>query len=174
MRDILGSIEGEFRRYKVLGERAIDQLNDNELSMPGPGEGNSIAVIVWHLSGNLKSRFTDFLTSDGEKPWRKRDEEFRFRQVTRAELLEKWSEGWNTLFAALRPLSDDDLFQDVVIRGETFKAHEALQRLMAHAAYHAGQIVYLAKSFRGRDWKTLSIPLGGSHQFNLNHKGQRP
>ena len=174
MRDIIGSIEGEFRRYKVLGERAIEQLQDSELSAPGPGEGNSIAVIVWHLSGNLKSRFTDFLTSDGEKLWRKRDEEFRFRQVTRAELLQKWAEGWNTLFESLQSLSDDDLFKNVVIRGETFKAHEALHRLMAHAAYHAGQIVYLAKSFRGGDWKILTIPLGQSDAFNLNPKGQRP
>src|SRR4030095_14140043 len=93
MRDIIASIEGEFRRYKVLADQAIDQLADHELSMLGPGEGNSIVIIAWHLSGNLKSRFTDFLTSDGEKPWRNRDEEFESRKVTRSELKDKWNGG---------------------------------------------------------------------------------
>jgi hypothetical protein len=174
MRDIIASIEGEFRRYKVLADQAIDQLADHELSMLGPGEGNSIVIIAWHLSGNLKSRFTDFLTSDGEKPWRNRDEEFESRKVTRSELKDKWNGGWDVLFASLQSLSDADLFKSVVIRGESFKVHEALHRLMAHAAYHAGQIVYLAKCIRGRDWKCLSIPLGGSSQFNRNPVGQRP
>jgi hypothetical protein len=129
---------------------------------------------VWHLSGNLKSRFTDFLTADGEKPWRKRDEEFESRSVTAAELFLKWDEGWAALFHSLESMSDEDLSRSVVIRGESFKAHEALHRLMAHAAYHVGQIVYLAKSFRGSEWKSLSIPLGMSEQYNLNPTSQRP
>jgi hypothetical protein len=174
MRDIVSSIEGEFRRYKKLGEASIDQLRDEELAKPGPGGANSIAILVWHLSGNLRSRFTDFLTSDGEKPWRSRDEEFKSRSVTRPELLAKWQEGWDTLFAALQLLDDGDLGKTVVIRGERFKAHEALHRLMAHAAYHAGQIVYLSKSLRGSEWKCLSIPLGASDQFNQDPVGQRP
>ena len=174
MRDIITSIDGEFRRYKKLGDSSIAQLRDEELSESGPGGGNSVAILVWHLSGNLKSRFTGFLTSDGEKPWRIRDEEFRSRSVTRPELLEKWEEGWNALFKTLDSLSDDDLFEPVIIRGETFKAHEALHRLMAHASYHTGQIVYLAKAFRAGDWKCLSIPLGKSEEFNKNPKGQRP
>src|SRR5262245_29832348 len=144
MRDIVASIEGEFRRYRKLSEDAIAQLAEPELSALGPGDGNSIAIIVWHLAGNLKSRFTDFLTSDGEKPWRNRDDEFRRRDVTRSELMEKWQEGWHALSAALQPLTDEDLAKKVVIRGERFTVHEALHRLMAHAAYHAGQIVYVA------------------------------
>ncbi|MBI2150946.1 MAG: DUF1572 family protein [Acidobacteria bacterium] len=174
MREIMSSIEGEFRRYRKLGEEAIRQLKPEELSQRGPGEGNSVAIIVWHLSGNLKSRFTAFLTDDGEKPWRKRDEEFQARSVTAAELSEKWNEGWAVLTATLRSLTDDDLTKPVVIRGETFKAHEALHRLMAHAAYHVGQIVYLAKSFRGSEWRSLSIPLGASEAYNRNPTLQRP
>jgi hypothetical protein len=174
MRAIITSIEGEFRRYKKLGEDAIVQLADEDLSKSGPGEGNSISIIVWHLSGNLKSRFTAFLTSDGEKPWRNRDDEFRPRQVNRPELMEKWQEGWDVLFPTLQSLSDADLDRTVVIRGETFRAHEALHRLMAHAAYHVGQIVYLAKSMRADDWKCLSIPLGGSEEARRNPLGQRP
>ena len=173
MRDIISSIEGEFRRYKRLGDESIGQLRDEELAQPGPGGGNSAAILVWHLSGNLKSRFTDFLTSDGEKPWRSRDEEFQARSVRRSELREKWNEGWEILFATLQSLNDADLGRTVVIRGESFKAHEALHRLMAHAAYHAGQLVYLAKALRGPDWKCLSIPLGKSNEFNQNPTGQR-
>jgi uncharacterized damage-inducible protein DinB len=173
MREIITSIEGEFRRYKKLGDESIAQLHDQELIRSGDG-GNSVAILVWHLSGNLKSRFTDFLTSDGEKPWRNRDEEFRSRTVTRAELMAKWDEGWTVLFKTLGSLTDEDLFRTVVIRGETFTAHETLHRLLAHAAYHTGQIVYIAKGFRAGDWKCLSIPLGKSDEFNRNPKGQRP
>jgi uncharacterized damage-inducible protein DinB len=175
MRAILSSIEGEWRRYKALGEGAIRQLHDDELARNGPGGGNSIAVIVWHLAGNLKSRFTDFLTADGEKPWRDRDSEFESRSgVTRAELLEKWSDGWAALFAALQPLSDEDLSRGVTIRGERFPVYEALHRLLTHTSYHVGQIVYLAKEFRGNEWDCLSIPLGKSAEFNRNPVNQRP
>src|SRR3972149_9506463 len=162
MREIIASIEGEFRRYKKLGEEAISQITGEDLARPGPGGNNSVAVIVWHLSGNLKSRFMDFLTADGEKPWRKRDEEFQPRSVEKAELFEKWDEGWRVPFETLGVLSDSDLTKEVLIRGESFKANDALHRLMAHAAYHVGQIVYLAKSIRGQEWKCLSIPLGPS------------
>jgi hypothetical protein len=175
MRDIISSIEGEWRRYKALGEGAIRQLRDDELGKSGPGEGNSVAIVVWHVAGNLKSRFTDFLTSDGEKLWRNRDSEFEPRtNVTRAELLEIWEDGWRILFNALEPLKDANLLDTVTIRGEKFRVHDALHRLLAHTSYHVGQIVYLAKAFRGNDWKWLSIPPGKSAEFNLNPKGQRP
>ena len=117
MREFISSIEGEYRRYKSLGEGALRQVREDELSKAGPGDGNSIAVIVWHLSGNLRSRFTDLLTTDGEKPWRKRDEEFEPRAVTYAELLERWNEGWKTVLATLGELTDSDLSRTVTIRG---------------------------------------------------------
>jgi uncharacterized damage-inducible protein DinB len=173
MREIIASIEGEFRRYRKIAEESIRQLRPEEFSTAEREGDNSIAVLVWHLSGNLKSRFTDFLTSDGEKPWRKRDEEFRARSVTEAELFDKWNEGWTVLFSTLQSLTDEDLPKNVVIRGESFTVHETLHRLMAHAAYHVGQIVYVAKSFRGKEWKCLSIPLGASAQYNLKPGGQR-
>jgi uncharacterized damage-inducible protein DinB len=174
MRDLIASIEGEFRRYRKLGEEAIDQLQPEELAATAAEGANSVAVLVWHVSGNLKSRFTDFMTSDGEKPWRNREEEFAARTVSRQELLEKWNEGWTVLFAALQPLTDEDLKKTVIIRRESFLVHEALHRLMAHAAYHVGQIVYVAKTIRGGGWKCLSIPLGTSEVYNRNPKGQRP
>jgi uncharacterized damage-inducible protein DinB len=174
MRQIVSSIEGEWRRYKALGEGAFRQLRDDEIGKSGPGNGNSIAVIVWHIAGNLKSRFSDFLTSDGEKPWRHRDTEFEPRpDVTRAELLARWHDGWSTLFSALEPLQDKDLTRIVTIRGEEFNVLEALQRLVNHTSYHVGQIVYLAKTFRGSDWDSLSIPLGKSEEFNRNPTSQK-
>jgi hypothetical protein len=175
MRQIVSSIEAEWRRYKALGEGAIRQLKDDEIGRSGPGENNSVAVIVWHIAGNLKSRFTDFLTADGEKPWRHRDSEFEPRSgITRADLLDKWNDGWAVLFSAVDPLQDEDLFRVVTIRGEQFSVLETLQRLVAHTSYHVGQIVYLAKSFRGNAWDSLSIPLGKSEEYNRNPTSQRP
>jgi hypothetical protein len=166
-RDIIDSVAAEYRRYKQLGERAIAQMTDEELSRPSAPDDNSVAVIVWHLSGNLKSRFTDFLTSDGEKPWRKRDEEFVQRVVSREQLLSKWEDGWQVLLSTLDALSDDDLGKIVTIRQQPLKVHQALHRLMAHAAYHVGQIVFVAKSLRGADWQSLSIPRGRSDDFRV-------
>ncbi len=175
MRDVVSSIEGEWRRYKALGEGAFRQLRDDEIGKSDGSGENSVAIIVWHIAGNLKSRFQDFLTADGEKPWRKRDTEFEPRpNVTRAELLEKWNEGWTTLFEALAPLQDSDLSKMVTIRGEKFAVHDALLRLVTHTSYHVGQIVFLVKSFRGSDWNSLSIPLGKSEEFNRNPVGQKP
>jgi len=174
MRDILSSIEGEWRRYKVLADRALQQTRDDELGISPSTNENSIAAIVTHIAGNLKSRFADFLTSDGEKPWRDRDSEFEPRAVTRSELMKAWNDGWKTLFDALEPMTDADMSRTVTIRGEKFLVHETLHRLLAHTSYHVGQIVFLAKSFRGREWDSLSIPLGKSKEYNLNPKGQKP
>jgi hypothetical protein len=173
MRDIVSSIEAEWRRYKVLGEAAIGQIHDDELGYDAGG--NSVAVIVWHIAGNLRSRFTDFLGSDGEKPWRKRDSEFEDRtNVTRSELLDKWNTGWSALFAALEPLSDEDLSRMVSIRGVKFGVHEALHRGLAHTSYHVGQIVFLGKGFRGSEWKSLTIPRGKSTEYNQNPVHEKP
>ena len=158
MTNVLSSIESEYRRYKALGEGAFEQASDEDLSRPGPGGGNSLAIVVWHVSGNLKSRFTEFLTSDGEKPWRNRESEFDSRTVSQRELLDKWEDGWSVLFAALAGLKDDDLPREVAIRGVAHTVAQALHRSLAHTAYHVGQIVYLAKALRGDAWRSLSIP----------------
>lgn len=163
---MIASVRAELVRYKDLGDKAIAQLDGAALSSPAPGGGNSIATICRHVSGNLRSRFTDFLTTDGEKPWRKRDEEFEPRDVTRDELLEKWEQGWGVLLAALDGLSDADLERTVTIRTQSLTVQEALLRALAHVSYHVGQIVYAAKVLRGADWTCLSIPPGQSEQFN--------
>jgi hypothetical protein len=172
---IVSSIAGEFRRYKALGDAALAQLKDEELAIGTAANGsNSAAILVWHVGGNLRSRFTDFLTSDGEKPWRARDEEFTTRAVTREELLEKWNGGWDALFGALDGLSDDQLRQTITIRAQAFEVHDALHRSLAHIAYHVGQLVFLAKSFRREQWTNLSIPLGKSDEANRNPAHQDP
>lgn len=161
MRKVITAIEGEYLRYKKLGEGSFAQLTDAQLTEePGAGS-NSIAMIVWHISGNLKSRFTDFLTTDGEKPWRNRESEFDARHVTRQELLAKWEDGWRILLESLRPLDDEQLDQKIMIREIPLTVLEALERSLSHTSYHVGQIVFLAKMMRGMDWKSLSIPRGG-------------
>lgn len=165
---LIESIAAEYRRYKALAEAALDQVPEGSLSQPGPAGGNSLATICWHLSGNLASRFTDFLTSDGEKPWRDREEEFAARAVSRAELLAKWGQGWDVLVTTLGQLTDADLTRTVHIRGQPLAVHEALHRSLAHASYHVGQIVYLAHAIRGPDWHYLTIPPGGSTAYNAN------
>ena len=166
MRDVVQVFEAEFIRYKTLGDAALAQLNDDEVSRRPPGGGNSVAIIVWHVGGNLESRFTDFLTSDGEKPWRDRDDEFVLRSVTTSALLEKWERGWRALLAAISELTDADLLQTVTIRRQQLRIDQALQRSLAHTAYHVGQIVFLAKQVRSGGWRCLSIPLGGSAAHN--------
>ena len=142
---IIESVRGEYERYKKLAESAMAQIDEAQLSVAPSAESNSIAMICWHVSGNLKSRFKDFLTTDGEKPWRNRDEEFDARSVSRAELFAKWEDGWTTLWVALDELSDGSLTKQVTIRGQALSVMEALHRSLAHTSYHVGQIVYLAK-----------------------------
>jgi hypothetical protein len=157
----------EFERLKGLADRAISQMPpDRFFAVPGEGD-NSVAVIVKHVAGNLLSRWRDFLTSDGEKPDRRRDEEFVIAAGDpRAALLARWEDGWATLFGALAPLNPSDLGRTVVIRGESLSVLEAINRQLTHYAYHVGQIVYLAKHYSGPGWKSLSIPLGQSERFN--------
>lgn len=160
------AIADEYARYKALGESAIAQLTDEQLTVVASEGGNSVIAIVWHLAGNLESRFTDFRTSDGEKPWRNRDDEFVLRTVTKADVLEKWERGWKALMAAIGELSDQDLLSTVMIRRQPLRIDQALQRSLAHTAYHVGQIVFLAKQIRSGGWNCLSIPLGGSAAHN--------
>jgi hypothetical protein len=147
-----------FRYYKKMGEDAMSQVTDQELTATLDAEMNSIAVIVKHMTGNMRSRWTDFLTSDGEKPHRNRDCEFVEPAPTRDALLKSWNEGWDLVFNALEPLSDGDLGRTVTIRGEAHSVMQAIHRQVAHYAYHCGQIVLLAKHFRGASWKSLTIP----------------
>lgn len=165
MRELIESIRGEYERYKALGEAAVAQVQDQELSVPGPNGGNSLAVICWHVSGNFTSRFTDFLTSDGEKPWRNREEEFDDRAVSRAEFVRKWEDGWRVLFTALDQLADANLRDVITIRGQRLKVHAALLRSLAHVSYHVGQMVYIARAMRGDAWRSLSIPRGQSQNY---------
>jgi uncharacterized protein DUF1572 len=158
VRDVIGSIEREYRRYKTYGERTFDQMSDDQLALIPAAEGNSIAILVWHIAGNLRSRFTDFLTTDGEKPWRRRDSEFEERHVSHDHLRQKWDEGWAVLFGTLSQLSDADLGKRIAIRGESLAVHEALHRSLAHTSSHVGQIILLGKTMRGAEWRSLTIP----------------
>jgi hypothetical protein len=154
------------RFYKRLGDRAMEQVSDEALFATLDDESNSIAIIVKHLAGNMRSRWTDFLTSDGEKPDRDRDSEFEAPPKTREELLAQWETGWQLMFDALAPLTDADLSRTAYIRTEAHSVMQTIHRQLAHYSYHVGQIVYLANHFAGPDWKALTIPRRQSAEFN--------
>jgi hypothetical protein len=157
-----------FRHYKKLGERAMAQCPDEGLFVTLDAESNSIAIVVKHMAGNMRSRWSDFLTTDGEKPDRNRDTEFEAPPKTRAELMEMWEGGWKYLFDALEPLTEADLTRTVTIRSSPHSVMQAINRQAAHYAHHVGQIVLLAKHFAtkaGKKWETLSVPRGQSKQF---------
>jgi hypothetical protein len=162
LRPVLSAIETEYRRYELLGQGVLEQLGGEALCARPSAESNSIATLVWHVAGNLVSRFTDFLGSDGEKPWREREEEFAPRNVTGDQLREKWAEGWSVLFDALGELGDDDLARTVTIRGVELSVIQALLRSLAHTASHVGQMTYAGKLLAGPEWRYLSIPPGGT------------
>jgi uncharacterized damage-inducible protein DinB len=155
-----------FRYYKKLAESAMEQLSDEQLFTALDEEMNSVAIIAKHMAGNMRSRWTDFLTSDGEKPDRNRDTEFVAPPSTRAELLRIWSDGWDRVFHALEALCDSDLEREVFIRNEPHSVMQAINRQIAHYSYHCGQIVFLAKHLKGSDWKNLSVPRNRSAEFN--------
>ena len=155
-----------FRMYKKYAEGAMAQLSEEQLFVALDPESNSVALIVKHMTGNMRSRWTDFLTTDGEKPDRNRDTEFVDPPATRAALLETWENGWNLVFSAVEPLTDADLSRTVTIRGETHSVMQAINRQIAHYAQHVGQIVFLAKHLAGPKWTSLSIPRNRSAEFN--------
>jgi hypothetical protein len=161
----LENVRKLFSNYKDLAEKAIDQVSPNRINWYFHNDTNSIAIIVKHMSGNLVSRFTDFLESDGEKSWRKRDNEFVDDVMNKEEMLATWEQGWNCLFNALNGLTPEDLSKTVTIRGENHTVVEALNRQLAHHAYHTGQIVFLSKML-AKEWDSLSIPKGQSQAFN--------
>lgn len=162
----LDSAIKQFEYYKILGEKTFDQLNEEELLWQYNEDNNSIAIIVNHLWGNMMSRWTNFLSTDGEKEWRQRDLEFESIIRSKTELLEKWNEGWNCLFEALRSINQDNFHSEVFIRNQRHTVVEAINRQMMHYAYHVGQIVFLGKMIKRKQWKTLSIPKGKSDEFN--------
>lgn len=155
-----------FRMYKSLGEKAMAQLTGDQLYAVLDPEMNSVAVIVKHIAGNMLSRWSDFLTSDGEKPFRDRDAEFEAPPPTREALMDLWNRGWACLFSALEPLTDADLTRTITIRTEPHSVMQAINRQVTHYAYHVGQIVFLAKHLQSEHWKSLSVPRGQSQKFN--------
>lgn len=164
-----------FRGYKRMAEGAMVQLTDEEFFRLIDPDANSIAIILKHLAGNMRSRFTDFLTSDGEKPTRHRDTEFEMSSgTTRAEVMSWWDAGWQTVFTAIDPLTASDVGRTVTIRNEPHSVLQAIHRQSLHYGYHIGQIVFLAKHLKGSEWKSLSIPKGKSEEFNKVPVGQRP
>lgn len=157
-----------FRYYKNLGEKAIEQLTDAQVLQQPNEASNSIALIVHHLSGNMLSRFTDFLTTDGEKPWRNREAEFDESYADKKAMMQAWDKGWSCLFTTLESLQPADLSKIIYIRNEGQTVMEAIQRQLAHYPHHIGQILYQAKILKGSEFKSLSIPKGGSDNFNKN------
>lgn len=160
------SVKARLSYYKGLGEKSISQLSDSEINYAPSVESNSMSVIVKHISGNMLSRFTDFLTSDGEKEWRNRDAEFEGEIESIEELLKVWNKGWAVVFKTLEELQPKDLLTTVYIRMEAHTVIDALNRQLAHYPYHIGQMIYLAKAIKGSAWESLSIPKGKSNDFN--------
>jgi hypothetical protein len=163
----LADIRRAFTNYRTLAERALEQVSDEQLWTAIDPEANSIAVIMQHVAGNLRSRFLDFLTTDGEKPDRNRDAEFEPQGGSRTALRERWDEAWRITLGSLDALSAEDLSRPIQIRGEAFAVVEALDRSITHTAYHVGQIVFIAKHFAGPAWRSLSIPKGHSTEHTV-------
>ena len=170
--DYLQSVRKQFEYYQLLGERTFAQLQDEELLWQYNPESNSIAITVNHLWGNMMSRWTDFLTTDGEKEWRQRDTEFEDLIKTREQLLAKWNAGWECLFKALDSINEDNFDTVIYIRNMGHTIVEAINRQLAHYAYHVGQIVFIGRMIRGKEWQSLSIPKGGSKAYNQDKFAQ--
>ena len=171
--DYLRSARQQFQSYKALGEKTFAQLSDEHLSWQFNSESNSIATIVKHLAGNMLSRWTDFLTTDGEKEWRRRDDEFENDIHTHDEMIKTWNQGWDCLFSALDELDNNDLSKEITIRQQSHSVMDAINRQLTHYAYHVGQIVYIGKMIRNESWTSLSIPRGKSNEFNTNFTAKK-
>lgn len=164
--DYIQSAIKQFEYYKSVGERTFDQLDEEDLFWQFNAESNSIAIIVNHLWGNMKSRWTDFLTSDGEKEWRNRDMEFESVIHTKTEMMTKWNDAWECLFSALHSVNTENFNTEIFIRNQAHTIVEAVNRQLAHYAYHIGQIAYIGRMAKGKTWKSLTIPKGKSSDFN--------
>ncbi|MCY4779253.1 DUF1572 family protein [Sphingobacterium sp. UT-1RO-CII-1] len=166
MNSYLKGVKKQFLYYKMLGEKAMEQLQEEQLFWQYNVESNSIAVLVNHIAGNMLSRFTDFLTLDGEKPWRNRDAEFSNQFQDKEEVMKHWNKGWSCLFTTLDNLKDSDLEKIIYIRNEGHTVVEAINRQLAHYSYHIGQLVFIAKMLKNEDWQTLSIERNKSADYN--------
>lgn len=175
MNSYLQSVLKEFNYYKSLGDQTIDRLDEKQLNFIPYETSNSITVLIQHLHGNMKSRWTDFLTSDGEKTWRNRDGEFKINNPSKEALLELWEEGWKTLLDAIEALEELDLDKKIYIRNMSHTVIEAINRQLSHYAFHVGQIVFIGKLILGKEWQSLSIPLNKSESYNKEKflKGKR-
>lgn len=160
--------------YKDLGDKTLEQLNDFDLHYQPNEEANSIAIIIQHMSGNMLSRWTQFLTEDGEKEWRQRDEEFALHEYSKQQLVELWEKGWACFLDALGSLKKKDLKKMVLIRKEPLTVIDAINRQLAHYPYHIGQMIQIAKTIKGKNWKNLSIPKGGSQAYNDSEEEKDP
>jgi hypothetical protein len=169
MLNYLESAKKQFSNYKALGEKAIAQMGDEALTWQANEDSNSVTTIIQHLWGNMLSRWTDFLTTDGEKPWRERDAEFESGSISREAIMKKWNEGWECLFLALDSLNEGDLTRTIYIRNEPHSVLEAINRQLTHYAYHVGQIVFLAKMHSKQEWNSLSIPKNKSKGWTPGH-----
>jgi hypothetical protein len=170
-------LETSLRRlkyYKHLSEQAFDQLEEKDFHFQPSSESNSIAVIIQHMAGNMLSRWTDFLTSDGEKEWRQRDNEFEIHSYSRQQLMDLWEKGWACFFNALQSLKEEDLLKTVYIRNEPMTAIDAINRQLAHYPHHIGQILYVGKIIKNENWKSLSIPKSQSENYNKNEPIRDP
>jgi len=171
--EFLNSVIKRFNEYKALGEKTFDQLKDEEMHYQPNEASNSIAVIIQHLHGNMLSRWVNFLTEDGEKEWRKRDEEFETHQFSKEQLIEKWNEGWKVFLDTLESLKEDDLLKTITIRSQPLVVIDAINRQMAHYSYHIGQIVYIGRWIKSDAWQSLSIPKNRSKEFNQEMEQSR-
>jgi len=167
------SVIKRFKEYKRLGEKTFDQLNDEEMHFQPNKESNSIAIIIQHLNGNMVSRWTNFLSEDGEKEWRNRDDEFEVHQLSKQQLMDKWNEGWKVVLETLESLTEKDLTKNITIRSQPLNVIDAINRQLAHYSYHVGQIAYLGRWVRQADWKSLTIPKNKSNEYNQQMQHSR-
>lgn len=167
MNSYRNSIIKQFNYYKTLGDKTFEQIESKDIQWQYNNDSNSMAILVKHMVGNMLSRWTNFLTEDGEKEWRQRDKEFEYPYFSKDDMIESWEKGWNCLFNAIKPLQDDDMERIIYIRNQGHTVTEAINRQLGHYAYHVGQIVFLGKMIKGNAWKSLSIPKGQSSAFNL-------
>ena len=173
-KEYLSTVIKRLKYYKELGEKTFEQLEEKDFHLLPTSESNSIAVIVQHLTGNMVSRFTNFLIEDGEKEWRQRDDEFEIHQLSKQQVIDLWNKGWQCCFEALESLTENDLLTIIYIRKEPLTVVDAINRQLAHYPYHIGQIIYIGRMIKNKDWKNLSIPKGQSLQYNRGDQLKDP